>query len=131
MHCHIWFYWPVDIWANEITRWWSTLFVLRLDGGPEMWEGLRGAVCGVAQAAGARRAGAAAELREALALLRGPGARPAADHVLRTLAGWAHQARIPVWTKHPANSNPSTHNQLSPNFGNENTLLTRYCFTKP
>ncbi|XP_045535742.1 intraflagellar transport protein 56 [Papilio machaon] len=71
----------------------------RLDGGPEMWEGLRGAVCGVAQAAAAGKAGAG-ELREALALLRGPPARnparPAADHIARTITKWAHQNRIPV-----------------------------------
>lgn len=68
-----------------------------------MWEGLRGAVCGVAQAAAAGKAGAG-ELREALALLRGPPshtpartpARPAADHIARTITKWAHQNRIPV-----------------------------------
>ncbi|XP_063619021.1 intraflagellar transport protein 56 [Cydia splendana] len=67
----------------------------KLDGGPEMWEGLRGAVCGVAQAAAAGRAGAAAELRDALPLLRGTRA-PRADHILRPIARWAQQNRIPV-----------------------------------
>ncbi|XP_068632035.1 intraflagellar transport protein 56 [Battus philenor] len=68
----------------------------RLDGGPEMWEGLRGAVCGVAQAAAANRPGAAAELRDALPLLRGPPTRPTAEHIVRTITKWAHQNRIPV-----------------------------------
>ncbi|XP_028043871.1 intraflagellar transport protein 56 isoform X2 [Bombyx mandarina] len=68
----------------------------RLDGGPEMWEGLRGAVCGCAQAAAANKPGAAAELRDALALLKGPRAHPRADHVVRPIAKWAQQNRIPI-----------------------------------
>ncbi|CAK1595869.1 unnamed protein product [Parnassius mnemosyne] len=68
----------------------------KLDGGPEMWEGLRGAVCGAAQAAAAGRPGAPAALRDALALLRGPAARPGADHILRPITKWAQQNRIPV-----------------------------------
>ncbi|XP_073944658.1 tetratricopeptide repeat domain 26 isoform X2 [Choristoneura fumiferana] len=67
----------------------------RLDGGPEMWEGLRGAVCGCAQAAAAGRAGAATDLRDAVALLRGVRS-PRADHILRPIARWAQQNRIPV-----------------------------------
>ncbi|XP_030025017.1 intraflagellar transport protein 56 isoform X2 [Manduca sexta] len=68
----------------------------RLDGGPEMWEGLRGAVCGCAQAAAANKPGAAADLRDALALLKGPRAHPRADHIVRPIARWAQQNRIPV-----------------------------------
>ncbi|XP_038212035.1 intraflagellar transport protein 56 [Zerene cesonia] len=68
----------------------------RLDGGPEMWEGLRGAVCGCAQAAAADRANAAADLRDALALLRGPRAHPRADHIARPIAKWAQMNRIAV-----------------------------------
>ncbi|XP_049869070.1 intraflagellar transport protein 56 [Pectinophora gossypiella] len=68
----------------------------RLDGGPEMWEGLRGAVCGCAQAAAASRPNAAGDLREALALLKGPRAHPRADHILRPITRWAQQQRIPV-----------------------------------
>ncbi|RVE48083.1 hypothetical protein evm_007270 [Chilo suppressalis] len=68
----------------------------RLDGGPEMWEGLRGAVCGCAQAAAANKPRAAAELRDALSLLRGPRAHPRADHILRPITRWAQQNRIPV-----------------------------------
>ncbi|KAJ2946107.1 hypothetical protein O0L34_g5029 [Tuta absoluta] len=68
----------------------------RLDGGPEMWEGLRGAVCGCAQAAAAGRPNAAGELRDALALLRGPRAHARADTILRPLVRWAQQQRIPV-----------------------------------
>ncbi|XP_041978697.1 intraflagellar transport protein 56 isoform X2 [Aricia agestis] len=77
----------------------------RLDGGPEMWEGLRGAVCGCAQAAAAERARAgadqqrgpaAAELREALALLRGPRPHARADHITRPILKWAQQNRIPI-----------------------------------
>ncbi|KAL4709900.1 hypothetical protein ACJJTC_003863 [Scirpophaga incertulas] len=68
----------------------------RLDGGPEMWEGLRGAVCGCAQAAAAGRPRAHTDLRDALALLRGPRAHPRADHILRPITKWAQQNRIPV-----------------------------------
>ncbi|KAL0841000.1 hypothetical protein ABMA28_014777 [Loxostege sticticalis] len=68
----------------------------RLDGGPEMWEGLRGAVCGCAQAAAANKPHSAAELRDALSLLRGPRAHPRADHILRPITRWAQQNRIPV-----------------------------------
>ncbi|XP_063824784.1 intraflagellar transport protein 56 [Ostrinia nubilalis] len=68
----------------------------RLDGGPEMWEGLRGAVCGCAQATAANKPHAAAELRDALSLLRGPRAHPRADHILRPITRWAQQNRIPV-----------------------------------
>ncbi|XP_028170685.1 intraflagellar transport protein 56 isoform X2 [Ostrinia furnacalis] len=68
----------------------------RLDGGPEMWEGLRGAVCGCAQAAAANKPHAAAEVRDALSLLRGPRAHPRADHILRPITRWAQQNRIPV-----------------------------------
>ncbi|XP_035432894.1 intraflagellar transport protein 56 isoform X1 [Spodoptera frugiperda] len=68
----------------------------RLDGGPEMWEGLRGAVCGCAQAAAANRPNAAAELREALALLKGPRSHTRADNIVRTITKWAQQNRIPV-----------------------------------
>ncbi|XP_046959830.1 intraflagellar transport protein 56 [Vanessa cardui] len=66
----------------------------RLDGGPEMWEGLRGAVCGCAQAVAA--GAPAAQLRDALALLRGPRAHPRAEHIARPIARWAQQNRIPV-----------------------------------
>ncbi|GBP75196.1 Intraflagellar transport protein 56 [Eumeta japonica] len=74
----------------------------RLDGGPEMWEGLRGAVCGCAQMAaaamrgGAGGAAAAGELREALALLRTPRPQPRAEHILRPITKWAQQNRIPI-----------------------------------
>ncbi|XP_045497393.1 intraflagellar transport protein 56 [Colias croceus] len=68
----------------------------RLDGGPEMWEGLRGAVCGCAQAAAADRTNAASDLRDALALLRGPRAHPRADHIVRPIAKWAQMNRIAV-----------------------------------
>ncbi|XP_052740382.1 intraflagellar transport protein 56 [Bicyclus anynana] len=68
----------------------------RLDGGPEMWEGLRGAVCGCAQLAAADAPNAAAQLRDALALLRGPGAPPRAAHIARPITRWAQQKRIPV-----------------------------------
>ncbi|XP_072932176.1 intraflagellar transport protein 56 isoform X2 [Epargyreus clarus] len=68
----------------------------RLDGGPEMWEGLRGAVCGCAQAAAANKPNAAAELRDALALLKGPRAHPRAEHIARPIARWAQQHRVPV-----------------------------------
>lgn len=68
----------------------------RLDGGPEMWEGLRGAVCGCAQMAAAGKQGAGAQLREALALLRGPRAHPRADHIIRPITKWAQQNRISV-----------------------------------
>lgn len=70
----------------------QNLYYTRLDGGPEMWEGLRGAVCGCAQsaAAGAR----SGQLREALALLR--GAHPRAEHIVRPIVRWAHQNRIQV-----------------------------------
>nr|XP_026490875.1 intraflagellar transport protein 56 [Vanessa tameamea] len=66
----------------------------RLDGGPEMWEGLRGAVCGCAQAVAA--GAPASQLRDALALLRGPRAHPRAEHIARPIARWAQQNRIPV-----------------------------------
>ncbi|XP_050346449.1 intraflagellar transport protein 56 [Nymphalis io] len=66
----------------------------RLDGGPEMWEGLRGAVCGCAQAVAA--GAPAAQLRDALALLRGPRAHPRAEQIARPIARWAQQNRIPV-----------------------------------
>ncbi|CAH0719555.1 unnamed protein product, partial [Brenthis ino] len=66
----------------------------RLDGGPEMWEGLRGAVCGCAQAVAA--GAPSAQLRDALALLRGPRAHPRADQVARPIARWAQQNRISV-----------------------------------
>lgn len=68
----------------------------RLDGGPEMWEGLRGAVCGCAQMAAAGRPNAAADLREALALLKGPRAHPRADQLVRPITRWAQQNRISV-----------------------------------
>ncbi|KAG7302989.1 hypothetical protein JYU34_012995 [Plutella xylostella] len=68
----------------------------RLDGGPEMWEGLRGAVCGCAQMAAAGKQGAAAELREALGLLRGPRAHPRAEHIVKPITKWAQQNRIAV-----------------------------------
>ncbi|CAH0701376.1 unnamed protein product [Spodoptera exigua] len=68
----------------------------RLDGGPEMWEGLRGAVCGCAQAAAANRPNSAAELRDALALLKGPRSHTRADNIVRTITKWAQQNRIPV-----------------------------------
>ncbi|CAG9093505.1 unnamed protein product [Plutella xylostella] len=68
----------------------------RLDGGPEMWEGLRGAVCGCAQMAAAGKQGAAAELREALGLLRGPRAHPRAEHIVKPIMKWAQQNRIAV-----------------------------------
>ncbi|CAK1547012.1 unnamed protein product [Leptosia nina] len=68
----------------------------RLDGGPEMWEGLRGAVCGCAQAAAANRPNSATDLREALALIRGPRAHPRAEHIARPIAKWAQQNRIPI-----------------------------------
>ncbi|XP_075973258.1 tetratricopeptide repeat domain 26 isoform X2 [Anticarsia gemmatalis] len=68
----------------------------RLDGGPEMWEGLRGAVCGCAQAAAANKSGAAADLRDALALIKGPRAHNRADNIVRTISKWAQQNRIPV-----------------------------------
>lgn len=62
-----------------------------------MWEGLRGAVCGCAQAAAANKAErAAADLRDALALVRGPRAHNRADHIVRTITKWAQQNRIPV-----------------------------------
>ncbi|CAF4923359.1 unnamed protein product [Pieris macdunnoughi] len=68
----------------------------RLDGGPEMWEGLRGAVCGCAQAAAANKPNSTSDLREALALIRGPRAHPRADHIARPITKWAQQNRIPV-----------------------------------
>ncbi|XP_026725211.1 intraflagellar transport protein 56 isoform X2 [Trichoplusia ni] len=68
----------------------------RLDGGPEMWEGLRGAVCGCAQAAAANKPNAAADLRDALALLKGPRSHTRADNIVRTITKWAQQNRIPV-----------------------------------
>ncbi|XP_050670756.1 intraflagellar transport protein 56 isoform X2 [Leptidea sinapis] len=68
----------------------------RLDGGPEMWEGLRGAVCGCAQAAAADKPNAAADLRDALALVKGSRAHPRADSIVRPIMKWAHQNRIPV-----------------------------------
>ncbi|XP_069358834.1 intraflagellar transport protein 56 [Maniola hyperantus] len=68
----------------------------RLDGGPEMWEGLRGAVCGCAQLAAANVPNAAVQLRDALGLLRGPGAHPRAEHIARPIARWAQQNRIQV-----------------------------------
>lgn len=61
-----------------------------------MWEGLRGAVCGCAQMAAAGKQGAAAELREALGLLRGPRAHPRAEHIVKPIAKWAQQNRIAV-----------------------------------
>lgn len=68
----------------------------RLDGGPEMWEGLRGAVCGCAQAAAANKPNAATDLRDALALLKGPRSHTRADNIVRTITKWAQQNRIPV-----------------------------------
>ncbi|XP_052759526.1 intraflagellar transport protein 56 isoform X1 [Galleria mellonella] len=68
----------------------------RLDGGPEMWEGLRGAACGCAQAAAAGKPRAAADLADALALLKGPRAHPRADHIVRPIVKWAQQNRIPI-----------------------------------
>ncbi|CAH2240293.1 jg14279 [Pararge aegeria aegeria] len=68
----------------------------RLDGGPEMWEGLRGAVCGCAQLAAANAPNATVQLRDAIALLRGPGAHPRAEHIARPIVRWAQQNRIPV-----------------------------------
>ncbi|KAJ0177054.1 hypothetical protein K1T71_007063 [Dendrolimus kikuchii] len=68
----------------------------RLDGGPEMWEGLRGAVCGCAQAAAANKPNSTADLRDALALIKGPRAHPRADHIVRPITRWAQQNRIPV-----------------------------------
>ncbi|XP_053607597.1 intraflagellar transport protein 56 isoform X2 [Plodia interpunctella] len=68
----------------------------RLDGGPEMWEGLRGAVCGCAQAAAAGKHQAAADLRDALALLKGSRAHPRSDQIVRPIVKWAQQNRIAV-----------------------------------
>ncbi|CAB3253749.1 unnamed protein product [Arctia plantaginis] len=68
----------------------------RLDGGPEMWEGLRGAVCGCAQAAAANKSGAAADLRDALALLKGARVNNRADNIVKTITKWAQQNRIPL-----------------------------------
>lgn len=59
-----------------------------------MWEGLRGAVCGVAQAAAANKPEGSAQLRDAVALLRGPRAHPRADQILRPITKWAQQNRI-------------------------------------
>ncbi|XP_026317759.1 intraflagellar transport protein 56 [Hyposmocoma kahamanoa] len=68
----------------------------RLDGGPEMWEGLRGAVCGCAQMAAAGRPNASADLREALDLLKGHRAHPRADQIVRPITRWAQQSRISI-----------------------------------
>lgn len=74
----------------------SNYILTRLDGGPEMWEGLRGAVCGCAQATAANKNSGAADLRDALALLRGPRAHARADQILRPITKWAQQNRINV-----------------------------------
>lgn len=61
-----------------------------------MWEGLRGAVCGCAQAAAANKSGAAADLRDGLALVKGARVHNRADNIVKTITKWAQQNRIPV-----------------------------------
>lgn len=61
-----------------------------------MWEGLRGAVCGCAQAAAANKPNSAADLRDALSLIKGPRAHPRAEHIVRPITRWAQQNRIHI-----------------------------------